>query len=86
MGSDEVRRSAARIQQIGDDVRQLAEQTLVAGNAQWRSVAAAGFRHRLAEEVTRVRAIATGLDGAAEALLRHAGAVDGARFDLGGPR
>jgi len=88
MGSDEVRRSAARIQQIGDDVRRLADRTLTAGAAQWRSTAAAGFRHRLIDEVARIRAVAAELDRAAEALLRHAGALDRmiARFDFGGSR
>lgn len=88
MGSDEVRRTAARVQQIGDDVRLLADRTLHAGSAHWRSTAAAGFRHRLAEEVSRVRAVAAELDGAAEALLHHASAIDGvlARFDLGSPQ
>jgi hypothetical protein len=86
MGSEEVRRSAARIQEIGDDVRQLAHQALISGAAQWRSTAAVSFRHRLTDEVARIRAAAADLDGAAEALLRHAAAVDGvfARFDVGG--
>ncbi len=86
MGSDEVRRTAARVQQIGNEVRRLADQALAAAAVQWQSTAAAGFRARLAEETTRIRAVAADLDGAAEALLRHAVAVDGAfaRFDLGG--
>jgi len=95
MGSDEVRRLAVRVQQIGDDVRRLADQTLAAGTAAWRSTAAASFRHRLAEEATRIRVVAAELDGAADALQRHAVAVDGAavradggfvRIDLGGRR
>jgi hypothetical protein len=76
MGSDEVRHSAARVQQIGDDVRRLAEQSRTAGDADWRSTAAASFRRRLAEEVDRVRKSATALDEAAEALHRHAVAID----------
>ena len=86
MGSDEVRRSAARVQQIGDDVRRLADRTLGAGAGQWRSTAAASFRQRLAEEVARVRAVATELDRAADALLRHAGAVESVSARFGGPR
>lgn len=88
MGSDEVRRSAARVRQIGDDVRQLADRAGAAAAGQWRSTAAATFRQRLAEETARVRAIAAELDDAAEALLRHAAAIDGvpARCDLGGAR
>jgi len=87
MRSDEVRRSAARIQQIGDDVRLLADRTRAAGNGQWRSTAAAGFRRRLTEEVARVGAVATELDGAVEALLRHAVAVDSGRpTEVGGAR
>lgn len=79
MGSDEVRRSAARVQLIGDDVRRLADQALAAAAVHWRSTAATGFRHRLAEEVNRVRASATALEAAAEALVRHAGALDASR-------
>ena len=86
MGSDEVRRLAARVQQIGDDVRRAADGMLSADTVQWRSTAAAGFRQRLAEQVTRIRAAAAELDAAAEALQRHAVAIDGvlARLDLGG--
>jgi hypothetical protein len=85
MGSDEVRDSAARIQQIGDDVRRLADRTLAASAGQWRSPAATRFHRCLVEEVARIRAVAADLDGAAEALLRHAVAVDGglARTDGG---
>jgi hypothetical protein len=61
MGSDEVRHSAARVQQIGDDIRRLAEQSRTTGEA---------------EEVDRVRKSATALDEAAEALRRHAVAIE----------
>jgi hypothetical protein len=88
MGSDEVRRWAVQIQQIGDDVRRSADRTLTADAIRWRSTAAASFRRRLAEETARVRFVAVELDRAAEALLRHAVAVDGALggFDNGGSR
>ena len=85
MGSEEVRRSAALIQQLGDEVRRLAERTLAATEVQWQSTAAQGFRQRVADEVVRVRAVAGDLDGTAEALWRHAGALDGG-LDLGGVR
>jgi hypothetical protein len=84
MGSEDVRRSAARVRQIGDDVRRLAHQTGAASAVHWYSPAAMGFRQRLAEQETRIRAVALELDGAAEALLRHAVAVDGAYARLGG--
>ena len=84
MGSEDVRRSAARVQQIGDDVRRLAHQTGTASAVHWYSPAALGFRQRLAEQEIRIRAVARELDGAAEALLRHAVAVDGACARLGG--
>ena len=85
MGSDEVRRSAALIQQQGDEVRRLADRTLAAAEVQWQSTAAQCFRQRLVDEVNRVRAVAGDLEGAAEALRRHAGALDGG-LDLGGAR
>jgi hypothetical protein len=88
MGSEEVRRSAALIRQLGDEVRRLADRTLAAAEVQWQSTAALGFRQRLADELVRVRAAAGDLDGAAEALSRHAGALDGGhdpgRLDPGG--
>jgi|tagenome__1003787_1003787.scaffolds.fasta_scaffold17045300_1 hypothetical protein len=88
MGSDEARRSAARVQQIGDEVRRLADRALGAGAAQWQSTAAAAFHARLVEQVARVRAVAAELDGAAEALRRHAVALEEApvRNGLGGFR
>lgn len=79
MASDDVRHAAARVRQIGDDVRLLAGQVLACEGVRWRSTAAAGFRRRLAEEAARVRAVAAALDDAAEALLRHATAVDDVR-------
>jgi hypothetical protein len=84
MGASEVRRAAARIQEIGDDVRRLADQVLCARAAGWRSTAAALFRQRLAEEAARVRAAAGHVDDAAEALRRHAIAVDELERQLGG--
>ena len=99
MGSEEVRRSAALIQQLGNEVRRLADRTLAAAEMQWQSTAALSFRQRLADEGARVRLVAGALDGAAEALRRHAGALDGVldggfglsgqdlgRHDLGGAR
>jgi hypothetical protein len=88
MGSDEVRRAAAQAQRLGDDVRRSADRLLSAGAVEWRSTAATGFRHRLRAEAARIRSAATHLDGAAEALHRHAVAVDrmDALFRLGGGR
>jgi len=76
MGSEHVRRSAARVQQIGDEVRRLADRTGAVGGLDWRSTAADGFRHRLLEEVARLRAVAAGVDAAADALWRHALAIE----------
>jgi hypothetical protein len=76
MSSDDVRRVAARVQGIGDDVRRLAQEALAAGGVRWQSVAADGFRCRLAQERARLRATVAALDGAAEALTRHAVALD----------
>jgi hypothetical protein len=83
MAADEVRAAAARVQSVGDDVRRLADRTLDAGGVDWRSTAAGGFRQRLAEESARVRSAAGGLDRAAEALRRHAAAVDAVWSVLG---
>jgi hypothetical protein len=84
MGSHEVRRAAARVQQLGDDVRRLADQALGAGAVHWRSTAAAGFRERLAEEAGRVRFAANRLDAAAEALRRHAACLETSVEELRG--
>jgi hypothetical protein len=78
MRSDEVRRSAQRVQLIGTDVRRLSDQALAMTATPWRSTAAAHFRRRLCEEADRVRAVAVGLDDAADSLFRHALAVDNA--------
>jgi hypothetical protein len=88
MGSDDVRRAAARVQQMADDVRGLADRALGAGSVQWRSTAATEFRERLAEQAARGRSSAAVLDHAAEALRHHALAVDGFGhwFGLGGDR
>jgi hypothetical protein len=84
MGTDDVRRVAALIQTIGDDVRGLAERTLTGGAAHWRSSAADAFRGRLAEEVAAIRAAARCLDDTASALRRHAAAVDRAPAGMPG--
>ena len=89
MGSDdEVRRAAVRIQQLGDDVRRLADRTLAAGAVRWRSTAASAFRKRLGEEAARLRHTATHLDDAAADLRRHASAIESKPgwFGLGGGR
>ena len=78
MGAEEVRRVAARVRQIGDDVRRLADQTSAAPADQWRSTAAEGFRRRLAEEAGRVRSVAVKLDDASDALFQHAFAIESA--------
>jgi uncharacterized small protein (DUF1192 family) len=76
MGTDDVRRSAARVRQIGEEVGRLAEELLAVGTTPWRSAAAEVFRRRLAEEIQRVQAAVGGLNGAAEALFRHARAIE----------
>jgi len=78
MGADEVRRVAARVRQIGDDVRRLADQTSAVRSDQWRSTAAEGFRRRLVEEAGRVRSVAVKLDDASDALFQHAFAIESA--------
>lgn len=76
MEGDEVRRLAARIQQMGDDVRALAERTRAAEAVEWKSVSADRFRQRLATEASRVATAAVRLDAAAEALIGHATVLD----------
>jgi hypothetical protein len=88
MTSEQVRREAARVEGLGDDVRRIADRTQNAGAVQWQSTAANGFRRRLAEEAGKMRSAASRLDQAAESLRRHAVAVDEVRGDpgFGGPR
>ena len=76
MGTDDVRRIALRVKQIGDEVGRLADQLLGVGATPWRSSAAEVFRRRLAEEIQRVQAAVEGLNDAAEALFRHARAIE----------
>ena len=86
MGADEVRRVAAGVRQIGHEVRRLADQTYAARSDQWRSIAAVGFHHRLAEETARVRSVAAKLSDASDALFQHATSIDNcfARTIFGG--
>lgn len=72
----EGRHHAARVHALGAEVRALADRAFSAGAVPWQSVAAEGFRHRLAEERVRLARTATALDDAAEALVRHAVALE----------
>ena len=76
MGTDDVCRAAVRVQQIGDEVGRLVEELLAVGATPWRSSAADLFRRRLADEIQRVQAAVGGLNDAAEALFRHARAIE----------
>jgi hypothetical protein len=85
MSSDEVRRAEVRIRQIGQDVRRSADRALSAGSGHWCSTAATTFRRRLLAEVRRIHIVAAELDRAADALARHAVALErvSGRFDSG---
>jgi uncharacterized small protein (DUF1192 family) len=76
MGTEDVRRAALRVQQIRDEVGRLADQLRELGATPWRSAAAEVFRRRLAEEIRRVQVLVGDLNNAAEALFRHARAIE----------
>jgi|GEM_PF-4022434 len=71
-----VRAAADRLQASARAVRDLARWSAVAGVVDWHSDAAARFRARLDEEVARLQAGASTVDGAAAALRAHARAVE----------
>ena len=72
MDSGELRRVAWQVQQLGNDVRLVADRMSGAGLVEWRSRAATGFRVRLGAVVAAARLAALRLDRAAEALHEHA--------------
>jgi hypothetical protein len=74
--ADGARRSAVRLEELGRDVRRLADQALGAGAVRWRSGSADEFRRRLEEQVGRLRSAAARVDEAAAALHRHAAALE----------
>jgi hypothetical protein len=72
MDSGELRRVARQVQELGDDVRRLSDRMSSAGQVDWRSRAATGFRALLAAEVAAARLAALRLDEAVVAMHRHA--------------
>ncbi len=72
-----------------DDVGWLAARMEAHDAVEWRSSAAAAFRHRLAEDLLRVRRCAQAVENAAALLRLHADALDGGSGPLihaaGGP-
>jgi hypothetical protein len=68
--------AAARVQTSAESVREVARRlALLDPEVEWRSVAAARFLARLAEQAAWLRATASVVDGAAAAVRAHARAV-----------
>jgi hypothetical protein len=76
MDGDEARRAAARLRSTAEEVRSLGDRASAAGSVAWQSIGADAFRRRLADTADRVGGVAALLDEAADALRRHAEAVD----------
>jgi hypothetical protein len=68
--------AAARVQASAEAVREVARRVgLLDQQVEWHSAAASRFLARLAEQAAWVRATASLVDGAAEALRAHARSV-----------
>jgi methyl-accepting chemotaxis protein len=75
--SDLVRRRVDQLRDLGADVRSLADQLVARTEALgWTGRAAEAMHARVAERATHLRAAAGRHDAAADALDRHAAAVD----------
>jgi hypothetical protein len=72
MNSSEVRRAAGQVEQIGQDVHQLANRLLGVCAVEWRSAAADEFRRRAGTGATEVHRAAIRCELAAQALHRLA--------------
>lgn len=80
MDGEQLRRLAARVGALADEVQASGARVATTSGVRWRSVAATAFRSRLAEQAGAVRRAATAVDDLAEVLHRHARAVDAARL------
>ena len=76
MDGARVRGLAGLVEAAAAGVRDAAARLAGASGGSWSSVAAQEFRARLVTERGRVAGAAAGLDAAAEALRRHAAALD----------
>ncbi len=76
MGSDEVRRAAAQVHHIAQEVRRSADRALAARSLPWSSSAGTAFRARLSAEAHRIVSAAVELEAAADELISHAVAVE----------
>jgi hypothetical protein len=73
---DELRRLAARVSALAEQVREVAGRAAGAAEVSWRSTAADAFRARLAREAGAVRRAGEEVETVAHLLIRHARAVD----------
>jgi hypothetical protein len=71
-----VRRRALELRAMAETTRAAATTAAAATGVEWRSLAADRFRELLRHEAERTRRCADLLDTAADALARHAAAVD----------
>jgi hypothetical protein len=72
------RAQVRRVTALAEEVRSSGGRLASSGicGVDWHSAAARAFRDRVGEEATRLRAVACAVDEAAEALARHALALD----------
>lgn len=84
MDGDQLRGLSVRVAALAEEVRIAGVRVATASGVRWRSVAAAGFRARLAEQAVAVRRAAVAVDDVAEAVQGHARAVDAAGLRPGG--
>lgn len=71
-----VRRRAADVAALGDEVARIAAQAGRASELEWESTAARSFRGGLEAELHGLLAVARAIDQAAAALRTHAGALE----------
>jgi hypothetical protein len=81
---DQLRQLAVRVTGLAEEVRAAGVRVATASGVRWRSVAAGGFRARLAEQTVAVRRAAVAVDDVADVLRGHARAVDAAGLRPGG--
>jgi len=71
-----VRQRAGEVAGLAEEVRSIADRVRRAGDAEWRSTAAAAFRAGLEAEVRRLLVVGGEVDEAAAALRAHADAIE----------
>ncbi|HET7303758.1 MAG TPA: hypothetical protein VFJ12_04300 [Segeticoccus sp.] len=74
--AEQVRALARAVARLAEELRAARDRAVTAGQVDWVSAAASGYRTRLREEVSGLTGLAGELDSAARLLLAHAAAVE----------